>query len=143
MNAEEGSGPVPDQFRRRRAGELSNLVLRTLRDAGEALTPAEVRRRLGDAGVGSLAYTTVVTILSRLREQGAVERSRLGRGYAYLAIGDSALAALRMRQVLDDQRDRDAVLARFVHELAADDERQLRELLDEIGSDDADGGHHR
>jgi predicted transcriptional regulator len=133
---------VPDQFRRRRAGELSNLVLRTLRDAGEALTPADVLRHLGDAGVGPLAYTTVVTILWRLHEQGTVERSRLGRAYAYLAVGDSALAAVRMRQVLDRQRDRDAALARFVHDLSADDERRLRELLDEIDAE-GPGEDHR
>jgi predicted transcriptional regulator len=115
------------------------LVLQTLRDAGTALTPAEVQRRLGSAGAGSLAYTTVVTILSRLHDQGVVERFRTGRAYAYLAISDSALAALRMRRMLDDQRDRDAVLARFVHELSADDERRLRRLLDDIGSGHADG----
>jgi predicted transcriptional regulator len=115
------------------------LVLQTLRDAGTALTPAEVQRRLGSAGAGSLAYTTVVTILSRLHEQGMVERFRTGRAYAYLAISDSALAALRMRRMLDDQRDRDAVLTRFVHDLSADDERRLRQLLDDIGSGHADG----
>jgi predicted transcriptional regulator len=115
------------------------LVLQTLRDAGTALTPAKVQRRLGGAGAGSLAYTTVVTILSRLHEQGMVERFRTGRAYAYLAISDSALAALRMRRMLDDQRDRDAVLTRFVHDLSADDERRLRQLLDDIGSGHADG----
>ena len=126
------------QFRRRRAGELSGLVLRTLREAGRALTPAEVQHHLGDAGAGSLAYTTVVTILSRLHDQGMVERFRTGRAYSYQTIGDSAFAARRMRRVLDDQRDRDAVLASFVQELSADDERRLRELLSELDHDDHD-----
>ena len=119
---------------RRRAGELSGLVLEVLRDADAALTPAEVRDRLAGAGAGALAYTTVVTILSRLRARGLVERFRVGRGYAYLAVADSArLAARRMRRVLDEEDDREAALASFVGALSERDERLLRELLDRAG----------
>lgn len=135
--------PAPDQFRRRRAGELSGLVLQMLREAGVALTPAEMLHHLGEVGAGPLAYTTVVTILSRLHDQGLVERFRTGRAYAYRSIGDSALAARRMRRVLDDQRDRDAVLARFVQELSTDDERRLRELLNELDGGNVDDGDDR
>ena len=46
---------------RRGAGELADEVLGILQAAGEPLLPAEVRERLS----GDLAYTTVVTILSR------------------------------------------------------------------------------
>jgi predicted transcriptional regulator len=139
------STPRPDRFARRRAGELSGLVLDILRQAGTGLTPAEVQQRLTEAGTGPLAYTTVVTILSRLHDQGLAERFRTGRAFAYLAVGASALAARRMRRVLDDQRDRDhrdAVLASFVHDLSADDERRLRELLGDLatGTGSAGGG---
>ena len=41
---------------RRAAGELESAVLAVLQDARSALSPAEVRERIG----GSLAYTTVV-----------------------------------------------------------------------------------
>lgn len=124
-------------FRRRR-GELSGLVLDALRRAGRPLTPVEVQGRLADAGAAPLAYTTVVTILSRLLAQDLVERFRTGRTYAYRAVFDSTLAAHRMRRVLDDQDDRDgreAVLASFVHILSADDERRLRELLGDLDTD--------
>ena len=46
---------------RRGAGELASEVLAILQAAGAPLSPADVRERLG----GDLAYTTVVTILSR------------------------------------------------------------------------------
>jgi predicted transcriptional regulator len=129
--APRGVAPVEvGRGRRRRAGELSGLVLDVLRAGGEALTPAVVQRRLAEAGAGSLAYTTVVTTLSRLHEHGLVERFRTGRAYAYLAISDPAqLAARRMRRVLDAETDRDAVLASFVDNLTGRDERLLRELL--------------
>lgn len=130
---EHGAGQVSagsDRGPRRRSGELSGLVLDVLRSAGEALTPGEVQRRLADAGSGPLAYTTVVTILSRLHAQGLTERFRSGRAYAYQAISDPArLAGRRMRRVLDAETDRDAALASFVDNLAARDERLLRDLL--------------
>jgi len=43
-----------------------------------------------------------------------------------------------MRKVLDGERDREAVLASFVTGLGADDERLLRELLGEAGSEGTD-----
>jgi predicted transcriptional regulator len=129
----------PDRSARRRAGELSGQVLAVLRRSAVALTPADVQRRLSAGGTGPLAYTTVVTILSRLHEQGLAERFRTGRAYAYLAVADSALAARRMRRVLDDQDDHDAVLANFVNDLSPEDERRLRALLGELDDHTRDG----
>lgn len=115
---------------RRRAGELSGLVLEALRRAARPLTPGEVLERLEDAGEGPLAYTTVVTILSRLHAEGIAGRSRAGRAYAYWAAGGQAeLTARRMRRMLDSEDDRAGVLASFVGGLSARDERVLRELL--------------
>lgn len=121
-----GAAPVP----RRRAGELSRLVLEALQRAGRPLTPGEVQDRLAESGAGALAYTTVVTILSRLHEQGIAERSRTGRAYAYSAVGGrTELTARRMRRLLDADGDRAGVLASFVGGLSTRDERVLRELL--------------
>ncbi len=115
---------------RRRPGELSGLVLDVLRQAGRPLTAGEVAGRLPVSEAAPLAYTTVVTILSRLRDQGLAERFRTGRAYAYLAVADQAqLAARRMRRVLDSEDDHAAVLARFVGGLNTRDEKLLRELL--------------
>ena len=115
---------------RRRSGELSRLVLAALQQAARPLTPGEVHDRLQAAGAGPLAYTTVVTILSRLHAQGIAQRSRTGRAYAYSAAGGQAeLTARRMRRLLDADDDRPGVLASFVDGLSARDERVLRELL--------------
>ncbi|MEH0577930.1 MULTISPECIES: BlaI/MecI/CopY family transcriptional regulator [Streptomyces] len=116
----------PRRRGRRGPGELEALVLSALREAGRPATAGWVRERLG----GDLAHTTVITILTRLLAKGAVTRERSGRSFAWLPASDEAgLAALRMRRVLDAERDRAAVLASFVTGLGPDDERLLRELL--------------
>jgi predicted transcriptional regulator len=111
---------------RRAAGELENAVLAVLQAAGQPLSPAEVRERLD----GGLAYTTVVTILSRLHAKGVLDRRKAGRAYLYSPVADEpGLAARRMARVLDAEADREAVLARFVSGLSDDDEELLRRML--------------
>jgi predicted transcriptional regulator len=117
---------APNQFPRRAHGELESEILATLWAAGTPLTPSEVRQHVS----GDPAYSTVVTTLSRLHEKGTLSRVRSGRAYAYTPIADEAgLAARRMRKVLDAETDRRAVLAQFVSDLSADDERELLRLL--------------
>lgn len=94
--------------------------------AGQPISAGEVQRRLS----GELAYTTVMTILSRLHDKGVLTREKRRRSFAYQAIEDEAgLAAQRMRNVLDNEPDRSSVLARFVSSLSQSDERVLRDLL--------------
>ncbi|WP_410597474.1 BlaI/MecI/CopY family transcriptional regulator [Amycolatopsis sp. lyj-23] len=115
-----------DDTARRAPGELEAQVLAVLWKADGPLSPAEVRERLG----AGLAYTTVVTILSRLHEKGVADREKLGRSFRYRAVDDEpGLAARRMTKVLDNEPDRDSVLARFVSNLSESDEHLLRELL--------------
>ncbi|HXC85300.1 MAG TPA: BlaI/MecI/CopY family transcriptional regulator [Trebonia sp.] len=124
----EGSGSAG----RRAAGELEAAVLAVLQGAGSPLSPGEVRERIG----GSLAYTTVVTILSRLHAKGVLERHKAGRAFLYTPVADEpGLAARRMARVLDGEADREAVLARFVSGLSNRDEELLRQMLG-----DAHGG---
>ncbi|MEU1230495.1 BlaI/MecI/CopY family transcriptional regulator [Streptomyces sp. NPDC005828] len=121
-----GAEPGP---RRRGQGELEAQVLGVLRGAAEPVPVAWVQERLG----GGLAYTTVITILTRLQAKGAVVRERAGRSFVWTAVADEAgLAALRMRKVLDAEADREAVLASFVTALSPNDERLLRELLADV-----------
>ncbi|MEV8362695.1 BlaI/MecI/CopY family transcriptional regulator [Streptomyces niveus] len=119
----------PDEHRRRGQGELESQVLAALREAPGPVNAGWVRERLG----GTLAYTTVMTILTRLQAKNAVTRERSGRSFEWRAASDGAgLAALRMRRVLDAESDREAVLARFVTTLSYDDERLLRDLLHDL-----------
>ena len=121
---------------RRGAGELEAAVLAVLQDAGSALSPAEVRERIG----GPLAYTTVVTILSRLHTKGVLDRRKAGRAYLYAPVADEpGLAARRMARVLDGEADREAVLARFVSSLSDSDEELLRQMLGEPPPDGDQG----
>lgn len=94
--------------------------------AGTEVTPRQARDRLG----GQLAYTTVMTVLTRLAAKGLVIRTRAGRGYAYRAVVEGAeVTARRMRGLLDADGDRAAVLVRFVDALSDEDERLLAHLL--------------
>jgi len=118
--------------RRRPAGELEASVLAALWAAEGPLSAAAVQSALG----GRLARTTVTTILTRLHDKGAVSRFRVGRGFAYSPIEDSAgLTARRMRNELDKQRDRGTTLARFVSQLTSEDAELLRNLLGGAGGD--------
>jgi predicted transcriptional regulator len=131
---------VTEHVGRRPSGALSGEVLAVLRSAGRALTPWDVHEALAERDHHPLAYTTVVTVLSRLHAQGLVDRFRTGRAYSYLAVTDrSRLAAQRMLRVLDEQRDRDDVLASFVSDLSASDEDVLRRLLGLASDTDGSG----
>jgi predicted transcriptional regulator len=125
----ERPGPSgEDAAARRPAGELEAAVLAVLQAAGSPLSPGEVRDQLGSG----LAYTTVVTILSRLHAKGVLDRRKAGRAFRYAPVADEpGLAARRMAQMLDAEPDREAVLARFVSGLSGEDEELLRRMLGE------------
>ncbi|MFE7209472.1 BlaI/MecI/CopY family transcriptional regulator [Streptomyces sp. NPDC001698] len=119
---------------RRGQGELESQVLGALREADGPVTAAWVQQRLG----GDLAYTTVVTILTRLLAKDVVSRERRGRSFVWIPTADVArLAALRMRRLLDGERDREAVLTSFVTTLPPGDEQVLRALLDTADAADS------
>jgi predicted transcriptional regulator len=111
---------------RRAPGELESEVLAALWAAGEPVGAGVVREQVA----GDPAYTTVLTILSRLYDKGLVTRNRAGRSYLYSPVRDEAgHAAAGMRDLLEHGGDRAAVLARFVSELPAEDEKLLEQLL--------------
>jgi predicted transcriptional regulator len=57
-------------------------------------------------------------------------RTRRGRAYAYAPVTDDpGFAARRMRTVLEERPDREAVLARFADSLSDTDADLLRQLL--------------
>lgn len=123
----------------RRRGALEQEVLGCLAAAGRPLTVADVLADLG----GDLAYTTVLTALSRLHAKGALRREPSGRAFAYSVPDDPAtvgasVIARRMSRLLDAGEDRAGVLARFVADLGPEDERLLTELLTDGRSQDGD-----
>jgi len=111
-------------------GALENEILVALWACEDGATPRDILRRVG----GGLAYTTVMTSLTRLWKKGLVERAMAGRAYVYRPLVTEAdLAAARMQAQLDQAGDREAALSRFVGSLSRRDERTLRKLLSDLG----------
>ncbi|MBK3645460.1 BlaI/MecI/CopY family transcriptional regulator [Streptomyces sp. MBT33] len=132
---ERKSGESAGASSRRARGELESDVLAALWAAKEPLTARQVLERLP----GDLAYTTVLTILSRLHDKGMLVRHSMGRGNAFAPVRDEATeTAVRMHSLLARGSDREAVLSRFVSELSREDEQLLHRLLGEqdTGRDD-------
>lgn len=87
------------------------------------------------------AYTTVMTIVTRLCDKGLLQRRRQGRGFVYRpTLSKEALAARALREVLAAADDPQAVLAHFVKDLEAAPEllARLRALAGDP-SDAVDG----
>lgn len=111
---------------RRPMGALEQQVMEYLWAIDAAMTPAEVHEVVAP----ELAYTTVMTVLSRLFEKGRLTRERRGRAYAYSAVRSEAeYRAEAMTTSLQDAGDRTAVLSSFVESLHVDDASMLRKLL--------------
>jgi len=113
---------------RRGTGELEEAVQRFVWAMDAPVTPAEVH----EAVAPDLAYTTVMTVMSRLHQKGRLERERRGRAYAYWAPdSEAAHRAGQMRNQLSSADNRDAVLSSFVDKLSAAEAAELRRLLAE------------
>jgi len=88
----------------------------------------EVAERLNARRAAALAYTTVMTVLSRLAGKGILIREQQGRGFVYTpAVADTAEIAVR--GVLAEFGD--AALARFVERVELDPRlrARLRKLM--------------
>jgi predicted transcriptional regulator len=95
--------------------------------------PVSVRDLLGQVNHRRrppLAYTTVMTVMSRLVDKDVLTRSRQGRGYIYeAAVSDQA--GIAVRNVMRDFGDE--ATAQFVEQARGDPEtlRRLQRLLAE------------
>ncbi len=71
-------------------GPLEAEVLREVWAVDEPVTVRQLVERLNDGRSKELAYTTVMTVMSRLEQKGVLRRRREGRGYLYEAAVDDA-----------------------------------------------------
>jgi predicted transcriptional regulator len=110
----------------RRLGELERRVMDVLWDSDVApMTGREVADQLPDR-----AYTTVLTILERLRRKSLVVRSTEGRTHRFAAADTrEAYRAELMIEALGEGRDRGAVLARFAESVSPEEADVLRRAL--------------
>jgi predicted transcriptional regulator len=111
---------------RRALGELELQLLRAVWRSANGLTPAEAL----EAVDGSVAYTTVLTVLTRLWQKELLIRSREGKAHRYTAaVTEADWVAGRMRAALETASDHELAISRFVGSLDANDTAALRSLL--------------
>lgn len=109
---------------------LESAIMELLWSSERAMTPGEVRDTLGESR--EIAYTTVLTVMSRLWKKGLLERERHGRSYTYSPREDKEeRTARRMEEMLAATRERRLTLARFLNNLSASDRKDLRRLLED------------
>lgn len=112
-------------------GPLEAEVMQAVWRAHAPVSVREVLVELNRRRTPLLAYTTVMTVLTRLATKGIVSREVDGRGYRYTAaLPDEA--AIAVREVVRDFGE--AAIAQFVDEAKADP-KLLRRLQKLLGAD--------
>src|SRR5215471_9944748 len=85
-------------------GPLEAEVMQVLWRAGRPLPVREVAAALNAERTATLAYTTVMTVMSRLAGKGILARSRAGRRFVYAPVAADA-AEIAVRGVLEEFGD--------------------------------------
>jgi BlaI family transcriptional regulator, penicillinase repressor len=113
-------------------GPLELRVLGILRTE-EGASVADVRARLAASG-SKLAYTTVMTVLSRLSQKGLTVRTREGQRYLYTRADRSrgVLGGMltRVRRAMSGGAARPLVALLEAEDLSTKELRELRQLID-------------
>ncbi len=122
-----------ERLSRKDFGPLESEVMEAVWRAARPVTVREVVDDLNESRSEPLAYTTVMTVMSRLADKDVLSRRKVGRGYVYEANAPDA-AGIAVKDVLRAYGD--VAVAHFVDEARADPLllRRLRRLLS-----DADG----
>src|SRR3954453_1562650 len=111
-----------------RLGELESAAMQVLWSAPGPVTAREVADGLAARG---LAYTTVLTVLTRLEGKGLGRRGRARRAHTYVAVAsrEDHIAVL-MQQALGQAGDREAALQHFARTVTPAEADALRRALD-------------
>lgn len=119
-----------ERLSRKDFGPLESEVMAVVWRAGRPVAVREVVDDLNESRSEPLAYTTVMTVMSRLAEKDALSRRKSGRSYVYEANAPDA-AGIAVKDVLRTYGD--VAVAHFVDEARTDPSlrRRLQRLLDE------------
>src|SRR5205814_8496520 len=119
-----------DQDLEKVLGPLEAEVMRVVWKSKRPVAVREVMQALNKDRKSPLAYTTVMTIMSRLAEKGVLSRAQDGRSYRYEAAARDA-AEIAVRSVVRNFGD--SAIAHFVEEAKADPKilRRLEKLIRE------------
>lgn len=128
--SEQRGGPTAENL----LGPLEYEVMRELWREFPA-SVADVLERINDGrgGDDELAYTTVMTVLSRLHEKGYLGREKVGRGYQYRPrFTEEKLVERLGRREVDELLDRfgDVALAHFADALEEAAPAQIERLIE-------------
>jgi predicted transcriptional regulator len=119
----------------RRLGELERRVMDILWDSTESQLSG---RAVADA-LPDRAYTTVLTVLERLRQKNFVLRATQGRVHYFSAAETrDAYVAELMIDAMGAAGNRRAVLAHFAESVAPSDAKLLREALERTSDPEID-----
>ena len=113
-------------------GELERRVMDVLWGSMDMqLTGRQIADELPDR-----AYTTVLTILDRLRHKNLVERTTEGKAHRFAATAsrETYMAEL-MVEALGSAQDRQAVLVRFAEVVSPEEAVVLRQALADLPED--------
>lgn len=105
--------------------------------ANAPMKVSEVRAVLNERRTDPLAYTTVMTVMSRLAERDALERRPAGRSYSYVPT-EADFTALAVWRLIREHGE--SAVTHFVGQTRADPKlmSRLEQLLAE-GPDEASG----
>ncbi len=102
----------------------------------KSTTVKVVHRRLQDTPErGDIAYTTVMTTMTRLAEKGILNRRRDGLAYVYTpAVTKDDFESMMVRRVLDGLMDdyEDETIDYLLHYLAKKDPQRLQRMQREL-----------
>lgn len=120
-------------------GEAELAVMRVLWEEGP-LTVRDVMNRLHDRG-RRVAYTTVLTFLTRLEQKGMVASDKRDTAYVYRSkISRQSVTTSRIRALVDQLYDGAAapVLLHLIENerFTQDEIAQLRRMIDDLGTKD-------
>lgn len=118
-------------------GEAELAVMRVLWDEGQ-LTVRDVMNRLHERG-RPVAYTTVLTFLSRLEQKGVVASDKRDTAYVYRAkISRESVSASRIKVLVNQLYDGAAapMLLQLIEneKFSSEEIAQLRKLIDDLDS---------
>lgn len=111
-----------------RLGDLERAVMQAVWSAAGPVTGRQVADGLAARG---LAYTTVLTVLTRLENKGLLARDASARAHSYTAIGsrEDHITEL-MQQALGEAGNREAALQHFARTVSPEEAAALRRALD-------------
>lgn len=119
---------VADRRKPLARGALEARILDVLWDDEGWLIPSEVHARVSRRP--PLAYTTIMTTMTRLWEKGRLDRRRRGRAFEYRpSLDRTEYAANRMTEFLAAAGDSRSALTHFVSALDPAEVAELRRAL--------------